>query len=78
MITNKRNYSLSHNDKQSNNQYKAKRVREEGCKQKIIPRHVIKKEMEELDEKLLRNPPSQNNPLVNKLEYKDTKKTIQA
>ena len=26
--------------------------------------------------KILRDPPSQNDPLVNKLKYKDTKKTL--
>ena len=34
--------------------------REERCKYKITPRHVIEEETEELSEKPFRNPPSQN------------------
>ena len=51
---------------------------EERCKHKITLRRVIEEEIAELGEKPLRDPPSQNDPLVNKLEYKDTKKTLQA
>jgi len=36
------------------------RVREERCKHKITPRCVIEEETEELGEKSLRDPPSQN------------------
>ena len=46
-------------------------------KPKITQQCVIEEETEELSKKPLRNPPSQNNPLVNKLEYEDTKKTLQ-
>ena len=34
--------------------------REERCKHKITPRHVIEEEIEELNEKPLRDPPSRN------------------
>ena len=50
---------------------------EERCKHKITPRCVIEKETEEFDEKSLCDPPSQNDSLVNKLDYKDIKKTLQ-
>ena len=46
------------------------RVREERCKHKITPRHVI----EELGEKPLCDPPSQIDPLANKLEYTNNKR----
>ena len=41
-------------------------------------RCVIKKETEELGIKTTHGPPSQNDHLVNKLEYKDIEKTLQA
>ena len=50
----------------------------ERCKHKITLRRVIEEEIAELGEKPLRDPPSRNDPLVNKLEYKDIKKTLQA
>ena len=37
-----------------------------------------RRENQELKEKTLRDSPSRNDPLVNKLKYKDTKKTLQA
>ena len=47
---------------------------EERCKHNITLRRVIEEEIAELGEKPLRDPPSRNDPLVNKLEYKDTQK----
>ena len=47
---------------------------EERYKYKITPRCVIEEETEELSEKPLRDPLSRNDLLVNKLEYKNTKK----
>ena len=47
-------------------------------KHKITWQYVIEEETEELSEKPLRDPPSRNDPLVNKLENKNTKKTLQA
>ena len=44
---------------------------------RITWRCIIEEETEELNEKSLHNPPSQNDSLVNKLEYMDTKKTFQ-
>ena len=53
---------------------KVQGVREERCKDKIILKCVIKEETKKLDEKPLYDPPSRNDPLVNKLEYKDAKR----
>ena len=50
-----------------NSKCKAQRVREERCKDKIIPRHVIEEEIEVLTEKPLHGPPSWNDPPVNKV-----------
>ena len=36
------------------------KIREEKCKYKITPRHVIEEETEELSEKPLHDPPSRN------------------
>ena len=44
---------------------------------RITRRCIIKEETEEIGEKPLRDPPSRNDPLVDKLEYKDTKKSLQ-
>ena len=43
-----------------NNKCKVQRIREERCKHKITWQCVIKDEIEELGEKLLCDPPSQN------------------
>ena len=43
-------------------------------KPKITRQYVIEKETEKLSKKPFRDPPSRNDPLVNKLEYKDTKR----
>ena len=43
-----------------NNKCKVKRVKKERCKHKITLRRVIEEKIEELDEKPLRGPPSQN------------------
>ena len=45
---------------------------------RITRRYIIEEETEELSEKSFHDPPSRNDPLVNKLEYMDTKKTLQA
>ena len=50
--------------------------RDERFKHKITPRHVIEEKTEELGDKPLHDPPSRNDPLMNKLEYKNTKKTL--
>ena len=47
-------------------------------KNKITPRQIIEEETKKLSEKPLHGPQSWNDPLINKLEYKDTKKTLQA
>ena len=57
MKHNHENYSLSHKQA-SNNKYKVLRVKEERCKYKITPKHVIEEEIEELDEKSLYDPQS--------------------
>ena len=45
---------------------------------KITWQCVIEEETEELSKKPLYDPQSRNDPLVNKLEYKNTKKTLKA
>ena len=47
-------------------------------KPKITRRCVIEEEIKEFSKKPLHSPPGRNDPLVNKLEYEDTKKTLQA
>ena len=69
------NNSLSHN-KQATINIKLKRVREERCKYKITLRRIIEEETQILSEKPLHEPLSRNDPLVNELKYKDTKKTL--
>ena len=59
-------------------QCKAQRVREERYKHKIIPRRVIKEKTEELAKNLSTTLQVEIDPLVNKLEYTNIKKTLQA
>ena len=47
-------------------------------KNKITLKHIIEEETKKLSKKPLHGPQSRNDQLMNKLEYKDTKKTLQA
>jgi len=57
---------------------KALKSREERCKHKITPRCVIEEKTELLSEKSSAALQAEINPLVNKLEYTNIKKTLQA
>ena len=50
--------------------------REERCKHKIIPRRVIEEETEVLSEKPLHDPPSQIDPLANKVGVHEYQKDL--
>ena len=52
--------------------------REERCKHKITPKRVIEEETEVLSENLSTAFQAEIDPLVNKLEYTNIKKTLQA
>jgi len=51
---------------------------EKNSKPKKTRQCVVEEEIEEFGKKPLLDPSSRNDLLVNKLEYKDTQKTIQA
>ena len=55
---------------------KVSKSREERCKYKITPKHVIKEETEVLNENLSTTLQAEIDPLVNKLECTNIKKTL--
>ena len=60
------------------NKCKVSKSREERCKHKITPKRVIEEETEVLSENLSTAFQAEIDPLVNKLEYTNIKKTLQA